>query len=120
MTKELNEGFKRSIYWNEYKSKVETKNSNNNNITRFPLDAFYQRVNRLFVLAFGNTDGGDNRVQRNDHRKYFFPSVDITNYNVLIDGRNFYDQSVNDKIKEYDKIRKLATGKGDDNTKDAY
>ena len=24
LTKQLNEGFKRSIYWNEYKSKIET------------------------------------------------------------------------------------------------
>ena len=25
LTKQLNEGFKRSMYWNEYKSKIETK-----------------------------------------------------------------------------------------------
>ena len=44
------------------------------------------------------------------------PRVDITNYNVLIDARNVYDQSINDQIKEYDEIRKIATGKGDDYT----
>ena len=32
--------------------------------------------------------------------------MDITNYNVLIDGRNFHDQQINDKIKKYDEIRK--------------
>ena len=42
------------------------------------------------------------------------PRVDITNYNVLTDGRNFYDQPINDQIKKYDEIRKVATGKGDD------
>ena len=46
----------------------------------------------------------------------FLPRVDITNYNVLIDGKNFYDQSINDQIKTYDEIRKIATGKGDDYT----
>ena len=38
--------------------------------------------------------------------------VDITNYNALIDGRNFYDQPINDQIKKYYEIRKVATGKG--------
>ena len=42
--------------------------------------------------------------------------INITNYNVLIDGRNFYDQPINDQIKKYDEIRKIATGKGDDYT----
>ena len=40
----------------------------------------------------------------------------MTNYNVLIDGRNFYDQTINDMIKQYDEIRKIATGQGDDYT----
>ena len=30
LTKQLNEGFKRSAYWNEYKSKIETKDADNN------------------------------------------------------------------------------------------
>ena len=88
----------------------------NNNATRFPLDASFQGVNRLFVLAFSNTDGSANRVDRNSHKKYFLPRVDITNYNVLTDGINFYDQPINDQIKKYDEIRKIATGKGDDYT----
>ena len=41
LTKQLNEGFKRSVYWNEYKSKIEIKNLDNDNITRFPLDASF-------------------------------------------------------------------------------
>ena len=32
---------------------------------------------------------------------------------MLIDGRNFYDQPINDSIRRYDEIRKIATGKGD-------
>ena len=35
---------------------------------------------------------------------------------MLIDDRNFYDQPVNDQIKKYDEVRKIATGKGDDYT----
>ena len=83
------------------------------------------RVNRLSVLAFNNTtrdvanypiNNTSNRVQRDSHRKYFLPRVDVTNYNVLIDGRNFCDQPINDQIKQYDEIRKIATGQGDDYT----
>ena len=75
----------------------------------------------MFVLAFDNTtlaNGNDglNRVQRNSHRKYFLRRVDITNHNVLIDSRIFYDQSINGLIKQYDEIKKIATGKGDNYT----
>ena len=51
-----------------------------------------------------------------DNKKYFLPRGEIKNYNVLIDGRNFYDQSINDLIKQYDEIRKVSTGYGDDYT----
>ena len=109
LTKQLNEGFKRSAYWMGYRSKIESKEADKNNLIRFPLDASFQGTNRLFVLAFNNTSENDNevpvsnsanRVQRDSHRKYFLPKVDITNYNVLIDGRNFYDQPINDQIKK--------------------
>ena len=54
LTKQLNEGFKKSVYWNEYKSKIETKEADSNNLKGFPLDAFLHGVNRLFVIAFDN------------------------------------------------------------------
>ena len=41
---------------------------------------------------------------------------ELENYNIEIDGRNFYDQSINDSVKQYDKIRKISTGQGDDYT----
>ena len=40
----------------------------------------------------------------------------IKNYNIEIDGKNFCDQSINDSIKQYDKIRKILTGQSDDYT----
>ena len=116
LVKLLEEGFKRPVYWNEYQTKIESRNLDNNNLTRFPLDASFQGVRRLFVLAFDNTDNGAKKVERNSHTKYFLPRVNITNYNVLIDGRNFYDQPINDLVKQYDEIRKTATGQGDDYT----
>ena len=64
----------------------------------------------MFVLAFENNDHGDKNVERNSHGKYLLPSLNITNYNILIDGRNFYDQPTNDQINE--EIRKIAIGQG--------
>ena len=74
-----------------------------------------QEKKRLFVFAYNNTEG-NNQVSINSFRKYFFPRVKIENCNIEIDGRNFYDQPINDSIKQYDEIRKISTGQGDDYT----
>ena len=50
LTKQLNKGFKRPVYWNEYKTKIESKEANDQTLTRFSLDASFQGVNRLFCL----------------------------------------------------------------------
>ena len=34
----------------------------------------------------------------------------------MIDGRNFFDQSINRTTKTYENIRKVATGQRDDDT----
>ena len=57
----------------------------------------------------------NNRVLRNSQTKYFLPRVNITICNILIDGRN-YDQPISDLVKQYDEIRKSATGQGEDYT----
>ena len=116
LTKQLSRGFKRSVFWNEYKSKTETQELDNNSLKRTLLDSSFQSVNRLFVMAFDNTENGNNRVERNSHGKYFLPRVNLTKYNVLINGRNFYDQPISDQIRKYDELRKVTTGKGDDYT----
>ena len=46
----------------------------------------------------------------------FFPRVKIENYTIEIDGRNIYDQPIDDSIKQYDEIGKISTGQGDDYT----
>ena len=79
------------------------------------LDLSYQEVKRLFVLAYNNKEG-NNKVSIDSYKKYFLPRVKIENYNIEIDGRNFYDQPINDSIKQYDEIRKISTGQGDDYT----
>ena len=68
---------------------------NNNEYIRERLDASFQGVSRLFVLAYTH---GDDVTNENSYRKYFPPRPKIKNYNIEIDGRNFYDQSINDLI----------------------
>ena len=50
------------------------------------------------------------------NRKYFLPRVEVKNYNLEIYGRNFYDEPINDLIKQYDEVRETSTGQGDDYT----
>ena len=78
LSKLLNEGFKRSIYWNKYK--IIFKDYNNEYI-RERLDASFQGVSRLFVLANAR---GDNVTNDNSCRKYFIPRLKIKNYNIEI------------------------------------
>ena len=115
----LNKGFKRSIYWNEYKVTpnkiVEIAAINEGKYIRELLDSCCQGVKRLFVLAYDNT-AGNNQVSVDSYKKYFLPRVKIYNYNIDVDGRNFYDQPINDSIKQYDEVRKIFTGQGDDYT----
>ena len=70
-------------------------------------------INRLFVLSF------ENNTDRTPHTKYYLTIVEIKDYNVVIDGENFFDQPVQKKKKKklraYN-IRKIVTGQGDDYT----
>ena len=72
-----------------------------------------QGVKTLFLLAYNNTVDND-QVCVDPFKKSFLPRVKIENYNIEIDGRNFYYQPVIDSIKQYD--RKVSTSQGDDYT----
>ena len=102
LSKLLSEGFKRPIYWNEYKV-IPNKNYNANEYIRERLDASIQGVNRLFVFSYMR---GANFTSENSYNKYFLPRLKIDNYNIEIDRRNFCHQPISDSIKQYNKIRK--------------
>ena len=117
-TKLLSKGFKRSIYWNKYQgipNKIINIAINGREYQlRELLDSNYQVVKILFVLAYNNLAGNDGQVFVDSFKKYFLSGVKIEN--IEIDGRNFYDKPINDSIKQYDEIRKISTGQGDDYT----
>ena len=105
---QLKSGFKRTIIWNKYLSKPEPllQNPNLNHL----IEPSFQGVNRHFVLAF------ENDAQRTSNKKYYIPNVEIKDYNVMIDGKNFFDQTIKNNKVTYKNIRKIATGQGDDYT----
>ena len=105
---QLKSGFKRTISWNKYLAKPEllAQNANLNHL----IEPSFQGVNRLFVLAF------EDDAERISNKRYYLPNVEIKDYNVMIDGKNFFDQPVkNDKV-TYKNIRNIATGQRDDYT----
>ena len=114
LSKLLSKGFKRPVCWNKYKI-IPNKTYDGTDYIRELLGASYQGVKTLFVVAYRDC-GGANRVTADSNRRYFFPRVKIENYNIEIDGRNFYDQPINDFIKQFDEVRKVSTGQGDDYT----
>ena len=105
---QLKSGFKRVINWNKYLSKSEllAQNPNLNHL----VEPSFQGINRLFVLAFEN----DN--DRTSDEEYYLPTVEIKDYNIVINGENFFDQPIKNNKLTYDNIRKIATGQGDDYT----
>ena len=116
LVKQLNKGFKRPVYWNKYKvtdnKVVEIATANAEKHIREFLDLSYQGDKRLFVLAHTSMWY---QVSVNSFKKYFLSSVTIENYKMEIDGRTFY-QPINDLIKQYNEVRKVSTGQGDDYT----
>ena len=67
----------------------------------------------MIVLVCSNQDANFKRFKTG---RYFLPKGINDNYNVIISGRNFYDQPIDSHIKRYEEIRKLATGQGEDYT----
>ena len=106
-----NKGFERSIYWNEYKTKEINENADANVFRYINLDPSFQGVNRLFVMAY---DRANDQPIRNGQRKYYLPRISLNKYNVIIDGRNFYDNPIESDIEKYRELKKVMIGKGED------
>ena len=109
LLQQLKSGFKPTINWHKYNSKSETLNVPNPYLD-FLINPSFLGVNRLFVLPF-------NALQnRTGYSRYYLPTAKKEDYHVMIDGRNFFDQSIKNDIKTYESIRKITTGQGDDYT----
>ena len=74
---------------------IPNKKYNANEHIRELVDSSCQGVKKLFVLTYDNVNG----ITADSHKRYFLPRIKIKKYNIETDGRNFYDQSINDTIK---------------------
>ena len=106
-----NKNFQRSIYWNEYKTKEINEDADANVFKYINLDPSFQGVNRLFVMAYNRANG---QPTRNGQRKYYLPRIDLEKYNVIIDGRIFYDNPIESDIEKDRELTKVMIGKGED------
>ena len=101
---QLNLGFKRTISWNKYLSKPRIIAQNPN--LNYLVEPSFQGVNRVFVLAF------EDDAQRTGNKRYYIPNVEIKDYNVMIDGKIFFDQPVkNNKVTIVEILEKLLVVK---------
>ena len=91
---------------NKYEPKVKVQEQNR--YLDFLVSPSFQGVNRLFASTFQN-DGS-----RTSYTICYLPLAEIKNYNLAIDGRNFFNQLVQNNLITYDNIQKIPTGQGHD------
>ena len=105
---QIKNGFRRTRTWNKYLVKPEllAQNVNLNHL----IHSSFQRISRLFVLAF------EDDAQRTSNKRYYIPNVEVKDYNVVIDGKNFLEQPIKNNKISYENIRKISIGHGDDYT----
>ena len=103
LLEQLKSGFKRTIKWNKYRSQMTIQPQNNN--LNYLIDPTFTNVNRLFVLSFTRNNAGDNR---DSFSHYYVPNVEIKDFNVLIDGKSFFDLPVKNEEEAYEKIIEMS------------
>ena len=80
----IKQRFKRTIYWNKYRSEITTQPKNNN--LNYLIDPTFRNINRLFVLSFKNCNDDPTR---NSFDNYYIPLVEIKDCKALIDNKPF-------------------------------
>ena len=78
---------------------------NNNNNLNYLIDPIFTNVNRLFVLSFERIEEDNiNNDYRDSFSHYYLPKVQIKDFNVLIDGKMFFDLPIKNEEEAYEKI----------------
>ena len=97
---QLKSGFERNIIWNKYR--LEMANQSKINNLDFLIDPTSNKVKKFFVLSFESED------DRTSFSKYYIPKVEIKDFNVLVDGKGFFDAPVKNKEEAYGKITSVS------------
>ena len=109
--KNIKQGFKKTISWNNYGSEITTQPNNNN--LDYLIDPIFRNISRFFLLSFKN---GNDDPSRNSFNRYYMPLVEMKKINILIDSKPFYNQPVKKKIRQgaYEKL--IERSRNDDCT----
>ena len=97
LLQQLKSGFRRTINLKKYQP--DPKRYAQNRYLNHLVNPSFQKVNILFVLYF------EIENDRTSHSNYYLPKVEIKDYNVMIGGKNFFDQTINSELKTYENIR---------------
>ena len=97
--KDLKTGISIDFTWIEYRSQMINQTATNNK--KFLIDPTFNNVNKLFVLAFPNEE------DRRSFSKYHTQTVEIKDYNVIIDREPLYEIPTKNKEETYKAITEL-------------
>ena len=93
---------RRTINWNKHEPNVTVQQQNK--YLDLLINPSFQEVNRIVVLLVTNTDG---KVK---YTRCYLLLVEVKDYNIMIHGRNFFDQPVNNNLIKNNNIQKITTG----------
>ena len=88
---------------NKYRSQITIQPQNNN--LNDLIDPTFTNVNKCFFLLFTRDNAGDNRDSFSD---CYVPNVEIKDFNVLINGKSFFDLPVKIEEEAYKKIMDMS------------
>ena len=77
---------------------------------------FIEQQNKKFQRSIYWNEYKTKEINENGQRKFYLPRIDLEKYNVIIDGRNFYNNPIESDIEKYRELTKVMIGKGEDNT----
>ena len=93
LLEQLKTGFKKTIKCNKYQSQMSIQDNNNN--LNYLIDPTFTDINRLFVLLFERIEKNNVKKDYRDfYSHYYVPTVQIKDFNVLIDGKSFFNLPV--------------------------
>ena len=108
LLEQLKSGFKRTIKWNKYRPQMTIQPQNKN--LNYLIDPAFKNISRLFVLSFQRIAGENNTTKeyRDSFSHYYVPNIKIKVFNVLIEGKSFFDLPVKNEEEAYEKIIKMS------------
>ena len=98
----IKQGFKRTVSWNNFRSEITTQPKKNN--MDYLIDSTFVNINKLLALSLKNSNDDPTR---DSFDEYYMPSVEIKDFNALIDNKQFFDQAVKKKQEAYEILIKM-------------